>query len=148
MCDLIVWDIFKTVGNTNNKFCFPTNQTQFTSPVCLGCHKPVDGSYRCERCSWPICSNGESCSQSPLHFSTGECAVLSRCSFKPIIREDSKTVELPIYECLTPFRCILAKKFSPQNWDVLTRMEQHKEERMKDSFYLGKKWSEYKFRFS
>jgi hypothetical protein len=70
---------------------------------------------------------------------TGECNVLSLCKFKPIIREDNKTVELPIYECLTPFRCILAKKFSPQNWNVLTRMEQHKEERMKDPFYLSKK---------
>lgn len=34
------------------------------------------------------------------------------------------------------FRCILAKKFSPQNWKVMTLMEQHKEERQKDPFYF------------
>jgi len=26
-----------------------------TYPVCLGCHKKVDGSYRCSKCTFPLC---------------------------------------------------------------------------------------------
>ena len=55
-----------------------------------------------------------------------------------LVQPDSQTKELPIYESLTPMRCVLAKKFSPQNWEVIKLMEQHKEERKKDPFYLGK----------
>ena len=29
---------------------------QFTPPVCLGCFDPVDGSFVCPRCGWPMCS--------------------------------------------------------------------------------------------
>ena len=28
---------------------------QFTGVVCLGCHKQIDGNFRCD-CGWPICS--------------------------------------------------------------------------------------------
>ena len=24
-------------------------------PICLGCHKRVDGSYRCTKCTFPLC---------------------------------------------------------------------------------------------
>lgn len=27
-----------------------------TCPICLGCHKRVDGSYRCSKCTYPVCS--------------------------------------------------------------------------------------------
>ena len=35
----------------------------------------------------------------------------------------------PIYECLTPLRCVLAKKFAPENWKVVEAMEQGRGER-------------------
>ena len=80
-----------------------------------------------------------SCEDSPLHVSTGECAVLARCKFKPVFPDDSMStnVQLPIYECLTPLRCVLAKKFSRQNFEVMMKMEQHTEQRKEDPFYLS-----------
>ena len=31
----------------------------------------------------------------------------------------------PIYECLSPFRCLLIKNICPNNWNVMQKMEQH-----------------------
>ena len=30
----------------------------------------------------------------------------------------------PIYEMLTPLRCVLVKRFAPENWRVVAAMEQ------------------------
>jgi hypothetical protein len=50
-------------------------------------------------------------------------------------QEDGCDVQLPIYECLTPLRCVLAKNFSRQNFEIMMKMEQHTEQRKKEPFY-------------
>jgi hypothetical protein len=58
---------------------------QFTPAVCLGCFDPVDGSYVCSGCGWPMC--GSECEKrSKLHGV--ECAVLAKCKFKPQMRDE------------------------------------------------------------
>ena len=41
----------------------------------------------------------------------------------------------PIYEMLTPLRCVLAKQFAPENWKVVAAMEQHSDLRRKEPLY-------------
>ena len=38
---------------------------QRSAPVCLGCHRPVDGKYLCRYCGWALC--GPSCEKSKYH---------------------------------------------------------------------------------
>ena len=35
----------------------------------------------------------------------------------------------PIYECVTPLRCLLIKRVCPNNWNVMQKMEKHTEVR-------------------
>ena len=54
--------------------------------------------------------------------------------FKPKIKGGQNgNVEMeanPIYEMLTPLRCVLAKTFAPENWKVVEAMEQGGTSRM------------------
>ena len=36
----------------------------------------------------------------------------------------------PIYECVTPLRCLLIKHINPNNWNVMQKMEKHTEVRI------------------
>ncbi len=122
---------------------------QFTPPVCMGCYSPCFGdddedshnkssssssssSFRsCSGCGWPACS--ERCEEAPVHRL--ECGYLEGCRFKPTPDPAHPDLELPIYECLSPLRCVLAKRFAPENWRVLTLMEQHAERRREEPLY-------------
>ena len=104
---------------------------QFTGPVCLGCYRPVDGSTVCETCRWPVCQ--KLCSEKKVH--KVECKTLAGCRFKPKLDNEKALKACPIYECLTPLRCVLIKNLHPGNWEVLKAMEQHREERQREEFY-------------
>ena len=63
---------------TRKSFLFPgsrmLNKTflpQATEPVCLGCALPVDGSFLCPLCAWPLC--GPQCPSLGAH--APECRV-------------------------------------------------------------------------
>ena len=72
---------------------------------------------------------------SRLH--AAECETLARCRFKPKMRRgpDGEVEANPIYEMLTPLRCVLAKRFAPENWKVVAAMEQHGDLRRKEPLY-------------
>ena len=117
-----------------------TGSKQFTPVVCLGCHKHVDGSFKC-RCGWPMCS--KECCYAPIHKATNECDILAKCRLKPKLNEGLTPSENPIYECITPMRCALIKKHCPDNWEVMMRMEQHTEQRKCEPFYPVNQVSKY-----
>ena len=37
-------------------FTVYTGPDNSSVPVCLGCYRKVNGSYRCPGCKWPLCS--------------------------------------------------------------------------------------------
>lgn len=105
---------------------------QFTNPVCLGCHKEVGFSFRCPECEWPLC--GPECQARSIHQI--ECSTLAKSKFKPNENHSSpKSGENPIYECITPLRCVLIKSLVSDNWNVMSAMEQHTERRQQEPFY-------------
>ena len=108
---------------------------QFTCPVCLGCYRPVTGEHKCEDCQWPICGVEECKVKNTFHKVSGECLTLSKCVLKPKMQEGKLSEENPIYECLTPMRCLLIRDQVPDNWSVMMAMEQHTAQREKEPFY-------------
>lgn len=61
-----------------------------------------------------------------------------RGKFKPKIpKEQAFDVDAanPIYECITPLRCVLIKDLAKDNFDVMKSMEQHTEIRQREEFY-------------
>ncbi|XP_045622293.2 SET domain-containing protein SmydA-8, partial [Procambarus clarkii] len=97
---------------------------QVTVPVCLGCFTPVDGSYSCSLCGWPLC--GPECQNVVLHYP--ECQ-LSRN--RPIKVQVHKFMQVnQMYECITPLRCLWLKEKDPSKWSTLSQMESHMKERI------------------
>lgn len=97
---------------------------QVTLPLCLGCFTPVDGSYSCTLCGWPLC--GPECQKITLHYP--ECQ-LSRN--RPIKVQVNKFMQVnQMYECITPLRCLWLKDNDPAKWAALSQMESHLERRM------------------
>ncbi|XP_045617553.2 enolase-phosphatase E1 isoform X2 [Procambarus clarkii] len=96
---------------------------QITEPVCLGCYKRVDGSYRCQKCNWPLCGAG--CEASPDHLP--ECVVGQEIG-SPI---DIADFDQPnhFYEVIFPLRCLALKKKSPKKYEQLLSLESHYEDR-------------------
>jgi len=96
---------------------------QVTMPVCLGCFSPVDGSYSCSQCGWPMCSSD--CEMMSLH--KPECQ-LSQSRSSPV--QVKKFLQMnEMYECITPLRCLWLRDNEPQKWKDLMQMESHYEER-------------------
>lgn len=56
------------------------------------------------------------------------------CKFKPTF-PDKYQDQNPIYEFITPLRCLLIHDASPANWKVMQKMEQHTTLRQNDAFY-------------
>ncbi|XP_042873477.1 SET domain-containing protein SmydA-8-like [Penaeus japonicus] len=94
-----------------------------TEPVCLGCYKRVDGTYRCSVCEWPMC--GPACEKLPDH--QPEC-VIGREIGSPI---DIQDFDEPnhFYELVYPLRCLALKKKSPKKYEQLMSLESHYEDR-------------------
>ncbi|XP_064097943.1 SET domain-containing protein SmydA-8-like [Macrobrachium nipponense] len=90
---------------------------QRSVPLCLGCHKAVDGSARCSKCQFPICA--PSCEISKYH--KAECKVLAGATAK--IKIDNVESVHPAYECITPLRCLLTKETEPKKWEALSNLQ-------------------------
>ncbi|XP_039275634.1 SET domain-containing protein SmydA-8-like isoform X4 [Nilaparvata lugens] len=103
------------------------------SPVlCLSCYTRTDGSVRCDKCGWPVCS--QDCAGDRLH-AQAECGVFSAASvrFQP---EEDPQLPSPQLECITPLRVLLTKETDPERWkkEVLL-MESHSKERKKSEHW-------------
>ncbi|XP_064097940.1 uncharacterized protein LOC135209187 [Macrobrachium nipponense] len=96
---------------------------QITEPVCLGCYKRVDGSYRCQKCHWPLCS--PQCERSPDHLP--ECVVGAEIG-SPI---EISNFDEPnhFYEVVFPLRCLALKKKSPRKYEQVLALDNHYEDR-------------------
>ncbi|XP_063848062.1 SET domain-containing protein SmydA-8-like isoform X2 [Scylla paramamosain] len=97
---------------------------QVTEPVCLGCYKRVDGSYRCERCGWPMC--GPQCCSSADH--QPECVVGQEIGSPIDIQNFDETNHF--YEVIFAMRCLALKKRSPRRYEQLLALESHYEDRV------------------
>ncbi|CAG9767303.1 unnamed protein product [Ceutorhynchus assimilis] len=94
--------------------------------LCLGCHTPVDCTYLCPTCFWPLC--GPDCGNMKIH-KDNECKIFSeaKIKFQPV--EDPTDVCVQ-YECITPLRVLLEKDRNPKRWEEeVAPMEAHTEER-------------------
>ncbi|KAF7265712.1 SET domain-containing protein SmydA-8-like [Rhynchophorus ferrugineus] len=97
-----------------------------THCLCLGCHNPVDCTYLCSKCSWPVCS--PECEVLAVH-KDNECAVFSSSKVKFQAVEDPADVCLQ-YECITPLRVLLQKERDTKRWETeISKMEAHNEKR-------------------
>ncbi|CAL8113483.1 unnamed protein product [Orchesella dallaii] len=100
-----------------------TGPKRCTYPVCLTCYKQLDGSYRCSKCTFPMCS--EECEQDPIH-ADNECVIFQRGL--PVGSKISNfNAMCPAYECITALRCLLLKERNPCKWEKLLTMEHHNE---------------------
>lgn len=76
---------------------------QDTDPLCLGCYRRLTGSYRCSRCTWPLC--GPQCEASAAH--QPECEVTKAAGIT-ISLNDTGGSQSQLYELVTPLRCVVA----------------------------------------
>ncbi|KAK3874343.1 hypothetical protein Pcinc_020730 [Petrolisthes cinctipes] len=81
-----------------------------TEPLCLGCYRKLPGSYRCSRCSWPLC--GVECESSPDH--QPECEVTKAAGITVPINTQGGAQQL--YEIVTPLRCLVMASREPKKW--------------------------------
>lgn len=99
----------------------------FTIPICLSCYKTVDGSKRCPKCGWALCS--ESCMESASHVP--ECSFTqARGKAIPPDVAHSKRPH-PLYEIVALLRCLYLKQSNQALYDKLLQLESHTQERMK-----------------
>ncbi|ODM98666.1 Protein msta, isoform A [Orchesella cincta] len=93
---------------------------QDTLPICLGCHKSVDGTYFCSHCYFPLCN--EDCEKNPIH-ADNECLIFRKKRAFP------KQIEFdrhhPVYESILAIRCLRLKELNPKKWKRLITMEHH-----------------------
>lgn len=97
---------------------------QVTVPVCLGCFTPVNGSYSCTDCGWPMC--GPECQKIVLHYP--ECQLSRNRPVKVQVNQFKNVNQM--YECITPLRCLWLKEEDPAKWSSLCQMESHLERRI------------------
>jgi len=102
-----------------------------TPPVCLACYKPVNGSYICSRCGWPMCN--EACSTSPNHKPECEMTLARGHPMKIDIGNAAKP--FPLYETVAIMRCLSLKITSPEKYKALLALEPHTEERKRNGRY-------------
>ncbi|MCL4145060.1 UNVERIFIED_CONTAM: hypothetical protein GTU68_036376, partial [Idotea baltica] len=95
---------------------------QITEPICLNCYKRVYGTYRCSKCTWPMC-NAE-CEAGLEH--QPECIVGQEIGSPIDIADFNETNHF--YEVVLPVRCLALKKRSPKKYAQLLNLESHYEE--------------------
>lgn len=104
-------------------------------PTCLGCAKGTNTSYRCSRCSWPMC--GKKCEKIPNH-SQNECKIFRKNRIDSNCR--------PQYYFYIQFlRALLLKERDPKGFAQLMELEAHTKERrqVKEEVFMLKSF--YKF---
>ncbi|KAK7084159.1 hypothetical protein SK128_004824 [Halocaridina rubra] len=94
-----------------------------TEPVCLGCYRPVDGTYQCKKCGFPMCDS--QCEKSEDH--QAECSIVeeSGASVKVSVFGEINSM----YECITPLRILHLRDNNPMIWNKLMSLESHAEKR-------------------
>uniref|UniRef100_A0A6A7FNU5 Protein msta-like n=2 Tax=Hirondellea gigas TaxID=1518452 RepID=A0A6A7FNU5_9CRUS len=96
---------------------------QITEPVCLACYRPVDGSYKCKKCGFPMCDSD--CQDADTH--QPECEAVSG-SGRPVhvtlFGENN-----PLYECITVVRLLALRDNDTILWRRLMALESHEERR-------------------
>lgn len=73
-----------------------------TTPVCLGCCCPIDGTRmgpRCPKCEWPLCD--VKCPGSKWHEKECNLFVTNKVVFQNVTSSESICMQL---DCITPLR--------------------------------------------
>jgi len=96
---------------------------QITEPVCLACYRPVDGTFRCKRCGFPMCDRD--CQDAESH--QPECVAVSESGVP--VRVTLLTENNPLYECIMPLRLLALRDDQPSLWRKLMTLESHEERR-------------------
>lgn len=94
-----------------------------TEPVCLGCYRPVDGSYVCRGCSFPMC--GPDCEASEDHQVECKAVKESGVSVKVTVFGEINSM----YECITPLRILSLRDSNPMVWNKLLSLESNLDKR-------------------
>ena len=90
------------------------------------CLKPVDGSYRCPRCGWPMCD--ETCAGGKAHMI--ECSTLSQ--YQGMIDFSNTADTHDHYRAIAPLRLMKVKEKVPEVWERLGYLMDHNEDRVKE----------------
>eukprot|EP00092_Neocalanus_flemingeri_P005352 GFUD01005766.1.p1 GENE.GFUD01005766.1~~GFUD01005766.1.p1 ORF type:complete len:592 (-),score=147.56 GFUD01005766.1:293-2068(-) len=96
-------------------------------PVCLQCLKPVNGSFSCEKCNWPVCD--KKCADGSAHRI--ECETLKNAKEKVEFTNFQDPHDM--YRCIAPLRLLKVKEKVPEVWERLTYLMDHNTERRGDT---------------
>ncbi|XP_066950946.1 uncharacterized protein [Macrobrachium rosenbergii] len=94
-----------------------------TEPVCLGCYRPVDGSYQCKGCGFPMCDS--QCEKSEDHKAECNSVIESGAAVKVSVFGEINSM----YECITPLRIMRLRDENPMVWNKLLALESHSDKR-------------------
>ncbi|RXG60318.1 Protein msta, isoform A [Armadillidium vulgare] len=103
-------------------------QNIYKKPMCLGCNSDSI-KFKCNSCGFLLCSSD--CPGSVNH--QRECQLIQQGGKKANIKVVDKVN--PIYQCITPLRCLWMKEKAKQKWEILMAMEDHLTERKKCERY-------------
>ena len=95
-----------------------------TEPVCLACYRPVDGSFCCPKCGFPMCDEG--CCEAEAH--EPECKAVQGSGTKVKVTMFGEVNTM--YECIMPVRILALRDDSPSVWRKIINLESHIEKRL------------------
>jgi len=95
-------------------------------PVCLQCLKPCDGSFRCEKCNWPMCD--KKCADGNAHKI--ECETLKNAKEKVEFTNFKDAHDT--YRCIAPLRLLKVQQKIPEVWERLSYLMDHNDDRVKE----------------
>jgi len=96
---------------------------QITEPVCLACYRPVDGSYKCKKCGFPMCDR--SCAKAESHQPECEAVAESKAPVRVTLFGECNS----LYECIMPLRLLALRDDHVSLWRKLLTLESHDERR-------------------
>jgi hypothetical protein len=80
-------------------------------PLCLGCYRPVGGSFLCSECGWPMCC--QACCNMQQH-KDWECSVFKEKGFFVDATQFNYDKNEPSYGCISPLRALLLQEKNPE----------------------------------
>ena len=81
-------------------------------PVCsTGCYRPVDGSFLCSECGWPMCC--QACCNMQQH-KDWECSLFKEKGFFVDATQFNYDKNEPSYGCISPLKALLLQKKNPE----------------------------------
>ena len=84
------------------------------------------GSFACRDCGLPMC--GERCADAAEIHKSAECGAFARLPESQRRRRiavadcsgnDDQQADHPLYQCITPLRCLALKRSQPQHWRAM-----------------------------